>query len=1209
MYNFTRSSQGLGDGAKWATASREMPGTGPRTRRSRVGESKRSTASLTAGTRRRRGALGLSSLLVALSLVLVMAAAAQAETGYSQVGGVAIPPGASFGTPDLPAQVAVNDATGEVLVVDRPMDRVLVFDGAGATPALIAEFGNGELSGPYGIAVDQGSGDVYVSDEGSSRIVRYTSDGAPTPTYTPDPTYTSPPAGAGPGQIGSFGSPLAIDPITGDLLVADRGRELVSRFTTSGSFVSSFDGTGSPGGRFVNLLGLTVAPAGDIYLIDLNGKVQTLGEGQAGRIYGTSRVERFSSSGAADGALSSTSSGNATAIAYDANAENVLIGSQWESYEFLPPLLTVFHDDTIVAELPVESVGTGTSAVGLAVRTGGTDFAYFLTGSPFGIFGETASLQTFEPVTIPGVRLDPPIGASAEGVSLAGTVNPAGGPTQYRFEYSEDGGTTWTATSDSGVGSGEAPVPVATQLTGLEPSQRYLVKLVAYAEGGSPSPCRSSSLCSQTQPRSFETIASPPIAVTGGSSELTADSAYLSGTVNPRGLQATYHFEYGTSTAYGAVSPAVPAVVGNGRKPVNAGARLVDLQPGVEYHYRLVAESAGGRGEGVDHTFVTSGAGPTRAYELVSPVDKENRAIAPNDLTTPLVRADGNSIVYGTAYSTYPGAEAAPYAPRVVSTRSDSGWVTKTIDVPMTQITAGFHEIFFSAIAVSEDQTRALVASTRKLTPEAVEEGGRTNLYVKDLRSGALTFVGSSGGDEQSTSIYSLKGHLKFIGASSDLRTIVFAGETKWLPEAQAEKNIYEWREGRGLSLVSVDPSGSPFSENTREAGITQQNPNQVSADGSTTYFYTEGGPQAGLYRHHRGQPTQPISVSQRPGDPNTTVPAEFFAASADGEQVVFSAKAQLTVDAPAGVEEYVYLYDAASENLTYLAANPFLITPIFASDGVVYQETSTNALFYAHDGTKREIAGKAAGVSLFWASSPDGHYYAFEASGDVTGFDSKGFREVYRFDTVTEKTVCVSCRTDGGQATGKASLGREGSEILFEHHGVQAVNDDGTVLFDTPDPLLPADVNSTRDVYTSDGDQLELISSGDSDATSELLGMSPDGSDVFFKTDQQLVPDDRDSATDVYDARVGGGFASPAQTGQCEGDDCRTVIDRPASSAPGSEAVQGTTRSNTQCRKGRHLAGKGSKAHCVKLKKQKHKAKKHGRGKVRGHMRGRAGG
>jgi hypothetical protein len=98
----------------------------------------------------------------------------------------------------------------------------------------------------------------------------------------------------------------------------------------------------------------------------------------------------------------------------------------------------------------------------------------------------------------------------------------------------------------------------------------------------------------------------PPVVTTGASSNVTRTTAGVSGTVNPERLATTYHFEYGTSTAYGASTPATDA--GAGTADVPASATLTGLAAGTTYHYRLVATSAGGTTPGVDMTFATQAA-------------------------------------------------------------------------------------------------------------------------------------------------------------------------------------------------------------------------------------------------------------------------------------------------------------------------------------------------------------------------------------------------------------------------------------------------------------------------------------------------------------------------------------------------------------------------------------------------------------------------
>src|SRR3954453_10306467 len=98
----------------------------------------------------------------------------------------------------------------------------------------------------------------------------------------------------------------------------------------------------------------------------------------------------------------------------------------------------------------------------------------------------------------------------------------------------------------------------------------------------------------------------PPAVTTGAASNVTKSSADVSGTVNPERLATTYHFEYGTTTAYGTSTPTTDA--GAGTADVPATATLTGLAPGTTYHYRLVATNAGGTTPGADMTFTTQAA-------------------------------------------------------------------------------------------------------------------------------------------------------------------------------------------------------------------------------------------------------------------------------------------------------------------------------------------------------------------------------------------------------------------------------------------------------------------------------------------------------------------------------------------------------------------------------------------------------------------------
>jgi predicted lipoprotein with Yx(FWY)xxD motif len=92
--------------------------------------------------------------------------------------------------------------------------------------------------------------------------------------------------------------------------------------------------------------------------------------------------------------------------------------------------------------------------------------------------------------------------------------------------------------------------------------------------------------------------AKPAVAVPGGFE--------MKGTVNPYGLDTTYHFEYGTTTAYGTNLPVPDADVGSGQYGVAVSQTVTGAAPSTTYHYRLVATNSAGPTMSGDVSFTTS---------------------------------------------------------------------------------------------------------------------------------------------------------------------------------------------------------------------------------------------------------------------------------------------------------------------------------------------------------------------------------------------------------------------------------------------------------------------------------------------------------------------------------------------------------------------------------------------------------------------------
>jgi hypothetical protein len=97
-----------------------------------------------------------------------------------------------------------------------------------------------------------------------------------------------------------------------------------------------------------------------------------------------------------------------------------------------------------------------------------------------------------------------------------------------------------------------------------------------------------------------------PGAAPGAARDLTTASATLVGSVNPEGKATSYHFDWGTTAAYG--NSTAPAPAGRGVGAGEVSAAIAGLTPGTTYHFRVVATNPSGTTESADGTLTTPGA-------------------------------------------------------------------------------------------------------------------------------------------------------------------------------------------------------------------------------------------------------------------------------------------------------------------------------------------------------------------------------------------------------------------------------------------------------------------------------------------------------------------------------------------------------------------------------------------------------------------------
>ncbi|MGN6254357.1 MAG: hypothetical protein ACTHO8_05175 [Solirubrobacterales bacterium] len=116
----------------------------------------------------------------------------------------------------------------------------------------------------------------------------------------------------------------------------------------------------------------------------------------------------------------------------------------------------------------------------------------------------------------------------------------------------------------------------------------------------------------------------PPVVVPtdppDGASGETETTATLNANINPNGTETHVFFEWGPTSSYGNITPALPGTdVGSGTTSQLVSAGVSGLRPGVTYHFRSVVYNAwSGYLYGPDQTFTTKGAGSSRSA-LIDP--------------------------------------------------------------------------------------------------------------------------------------------------------------------------------------------------------------------------------------------------------------------------------------------------------------------------------------------------------------------------------------------------------------------------------------------------------------------------------------------------------------------------------------------------------------------------------------------------------------
>ena len=1054
--------------------------------------------------------------------------------------------------------------------------------------------GNGQFLQPGELAVNEETGDVYVIDRGNERVDIFSSAGA----YVGQFNGSASPTGAfawpdnarvtvaTEGAIAVDNSTNPLDPSKGDVYVVEGS--VVDKFSASGAYIGQIAGT--PFGAEVELAGVAVDAEGGLWVqtgeyfteiyrfndvAPVNEYVSTVNAQipkESGHLtdLGTFGLALDSEDDLYAGASTEGAKSPSYPIEFSKAGEPLVERLDREvasgiAVDESSGDVYVDHETSIAAYNPshdlIERFGSGQLQVseGIAVDSA--------TGTVYAANTGSEEIDVFNAFVVPDATTGAASNLAETSVSVSGVVDPDGLPvTGCVFEYGTSTAYGQSEPCAPAPGSGSAPVEVTAHLTGLKPLTEYHFRLnVSNANGSNAG-----------QDRTF-TTPQPAALSEEAVSDVSSTSALFSAQINPGGAETTYAFEYGTSVAYGASVPVPAGELQSGTNSVPVSVRVEALLGETAYHVRLVASNLLGTVYGPDQVFTTQAAGGAfalpdgREWELVSPPNKDGALIAAIGQSIGigqpgLIQAsvDGGAIAYyadGPVGANVSGNSSPAGVTQVLSRRGADGWSSEDLTRPHRVIQEGadVEDVFFSA-----DLSQALVEPSAfgkepsLLSPEATEPTAyvrrqslceapatASGCYLPLVTAGNVppgTTIGPGGSQNSELEV-------KVPAVTPDLsHAIIMSGRalTANAEEVGPGENLYEWSGGR-LQLVNElpDHTVSQREAHLGSAHFGEDTRNALSSDGSRVFF------TVGTVRGHQplyvrdtaaGQTvrvdTPEAGVSQPPiSDP------EFQIASTDGSDVFFTENEPLTLASklePTAAEgagsEDLYVYDVATGSLTdltvdqnagevadvrnvvglsddgsivYFVAEGKLAEGAEAGGNNLYVESRTGSAWSA----PRLVAALSGGDAHDWEVygslltsrvSSNGRYMVFMSERSLTGYDNRDAvsgqpdDELFLYDNTTGVLSCVSCNPTGARPDGIFDKGGELKELLL-------VDEQDNWAGHALAAIIPGRID-VRDASTSFLVQTYM---------SRVLS---DEGRIFFDSADALVPQDTNGRIDVYE-------------------------------------------------------------------------------------------